>query len=101
VNKNDNATSGKRIRTIRDGIGLSRPEFAEIVGLPERRIRMIENGERRTTEQDLTAICGVFTWATKWIIYGGPIEKEDFILKVNDINMILPNGITTNDRDQD
>ena len=101
---NNTDSMGKRIRTIRDGIGITRSEFAEITQLNERRIKMIENEERRITAPDITAICTAFPWATKWIVYGGPIEEADFNLGLklpSDLHLILPKGIKPNGSNED
>lgn len=78
MNPNDYDTAGKRLRYIREGIGLTRDAFAEIVGLSTRRLRGLESDEWELQQSDFEAICGQFPWAANWLTHGGPLTNGVF-----------------------
>lgn len=73
-------TIGGRVKYLREGIGLTREEFGELVGIKVRRLIMFETGERRIGEADISAICKALPWTAHWVTYGGPIEKSPGML---------------------
>lgn len=67
-------TAGERLRGLRGLLGLSRPAFAEVVGISAKRLENIENGRQRMHDEDLQKICSTFEDFTRWIAYEGPVE---------------------------
>ena len=45
-------TAGERLRGLRELMGLSRPAFAEIVGIKPKRLENIENGWQKMHDED-------------------------------------------------
>ncbi len=66
---------GERIRKIREEKGLSVPEFAKRVGIPELRIREIEEGKIDPCEATLVYISKLFGVDFHWLKEG----KEEVI----------------------
>ncbi|VFT04944.1 Helix-turn-helix domain [Pseudomonas aeruginosa] len=46
-------TAGKRLRALRELMGLSRPQFAELVGMTAKRLENIENELQRMPRRGL------------------------------------------------
>lgn len=69
-NKFDLKSIGKRIREEREKFGLSREEFAEIVGLSDYYIGQIERGERQMSLPVLIKIAGLLHLSLDYLIFG-------------------------------
>ncbi|WP_070337005.1 helix-turn-helix domain-containing protein [Pseudomonas aeruginosa] len=77
-------TAGKRLRALRELIGLSRPQFAELVGMTAKRLENIENELQRMHDEDFEKVCGTFPEFSDWIAYEGSIEPQSIAWKVAD-----------------
>ena len=77
-------TAGKRLRTLRELMGLSRPQFAELVGMTAKRLENIENELQRMHDEDFEKVCGTFPEFSDWIAYEGSIEPQSIAWKVAD-----------------
>ncbi|HGM6913067.1 TPA: helix-turn-helix domain-containing protein [Pseudomonas aeruginosa] len=77
-------TAGKRLRALRELMGLSRPQFAELVGMTAKRLENIENELQRMHDEDLEKVCGTFPEFSDWIAYEGSIEPQSIAWKVAD-----------------
>jgi len=65
---------GKRIREEREKFGLSREEFAEIIGLSDYYVGQLERGERQMSLPVLIKIANCLHLSTDYLIFG----KTDF-----------------------
>ena len=77
-------TAGKRLRALRELMGLSRPQFAELVGMTAKRLENIENELQRMHDEDFEKVCGIFPEFSDWIAYEGSIEPQSIAWKVAD-----------------
>jgi transcriptional regulator with XRE-family HTH domain len=77
-------TAGERLRGLRELMGLSRPAFAEIVGIKPKRLENIENGWQKMHDEDFEKVCSVFEEFSRWIAYEGPVDRQPLELKVAD-----------------
>ncbi|NQD91428.1 helix-turn-helix transcriptional regulator [Pseudomonas sp. CrR25] len=77
-------TAGERLRGLRELMGLSRPAFAEIVGIKPKRLENIENGWQKMHDEDFEKVCSVFEEFSRWIAYEGPLDRQPLELKVAD-----------------
>ncbi|MDU3957269.1 MAG: helix-turn-helix transcriptional regulator, partial [Pseudomonas aeruginosa] len=77
-------TAGKRLRALRELMGLSRPQFAELVGMTAKRLENIENELQRMHDEDFEKVCGTFPEFSDWIAYEGSIEPQSIAWKVDD-----------------
>ena len=77
-------TAGKRLRALRELMGLSRPQFAEVVGMTAKRLENIENELQRMHDEDFEKVCGTFPEFSDWIAYEGSIEPQSIAWKVAD-----------------
>lgn len=69
-NKYDLRSIGKRIREEREKFGLSREDFAEIVGLSDYYIGQIERGERQMSLPVLIKMAGLLRLSLDYLIFG-------------------------------
>lgn len=65
-------------------MGLSRPQFARIVGMKPKRLENIENGLQRMHDEDFEKVCSTFEEFSRWISYEGPIETKSIALEIAD-----------------
>ncbi|MCV0275432.1 helix-turn-helix domain-containing protein [Pseudomonas aeruginosa] len=77
-------TAGKRLRALRELMGLSRPQFAELVGMTAKRLENIENELQCMHDEDFEKVCGTFPEFSDWIAYEGSIEPQSIAWKVAD-----------------
>ncbi|EML1363914.1 helix-turn-helix transcriptional regulator [Pseudomonas aeruginosa] len=77
-------TAGKRLRALRELMGLSRPQFAELVGMTAKRLENIENELQRMHDEDFEKVCGTFPEFSDWIAYEGSIEPQSIAWKIAD-----------------
>ncbi|MGK8717062.1 helix-turn-helix domain-containing protein [Pseudomonas aeruginosa] len=84
VNNRRLFTAGKRLRALRELMGLSRPQFAELVGMTAKRLENIENELQRMHDEDFEKVCGTFPEFSDWIAYEGSIEPQSIAWKVAD-----------------
>ncbi|HGM5669487.1 TPA: helix-turn-helix domain-containing protein [Pseudomonas aeruginosa] len=77
-------TAGKRLRALRELMGLSRPQFAELVGMTAKRLENIENELQHMHDEAFEKVCGTFPEFSDWIAYEGSIEPQSIAWKVAD-----------------
>jgi len=65
---------GKRLKAVRQSLGLSKVDMADVLEVTHRRITAIETGERRMNEKDFEMIGIHFPWFLRFVVYGGPWE---------------------------
>jgi transcriptional regulator with XRE-family HTH domain len=68
--KIDNRTVGQRIREEREKLGLSREEFAEIIGLSDYYVGQLERGERQMSLPVLVKIANCLHISLDYLIWG-------------------------------
>lgn len=77
-------TAGERLRGLRELMGLSRRELAEVVGMKVKSIENIELGMQRMHDEDFQKVCSVYPDFARWITYEGPIDSAEVEWKVAD-----------------
>ena len=60
----------KRIKELRETLGLSQAEFAESLNLKRNSISLIENGKRNPSDRTIIDICNKFNASEEWIRNG-------------------------------
>jgi transcriptional regulator with XRE-family HTH domain len=66
----DNDAIGKRIREEREKLGLSREEFAEIIGLSDYYIGQLERGERQMSMPTLIKVANCLHVSLDYLVLG-------------------------------
>ena len=61
---------GKRVRSIRQQLNLTREEFAEQVGISPQFLAEIENGKKGMSAETLYKICSRFDMSSDYILLG-------------------------------
>lgn len=77
-------TAGERLRGLRELMGLSRRELAEVVGMKVKSIENIELGMQRMHDEDFQKVCSIYPDFARWITYEGPIDSAEVEWKVAD-----------------
>lgn len=77
-------TAGKRSRALRELMGLSRPRFAELMGMTVKRLENTENKLWRVCDEDFEKVCGTFSEFSDWIAYEDSIEPRLIAWKIAD-----------------
>ncbi|AEF94459.1 helix-turn-helix domain protein [Desulfotomaculum nigrificans CO-1-SRB] len=97
----DNKTIGQRIREEREKLGLSREEFAEIIGLSNYYVGQLERGERQMSLPVLVKIVNCLHVSLDYLIFGkdyqnaGNVNESQIVYeacnynKVKEINNLL------------
>jgi len=68
--KIDNKAIGQRIRDERENLGLSREEFAEMVGLSDYYIGQLERGERQMSLPVLVRVSNCLHISLDYLVFG-------------------------------
>lgn len=68
---------GDRVRAIRELIGLTQKEFAEVLGVDLTQLKNIEYKRNRVTEDFYEAIGRTFPELLPWFVYEGPLTLEE------------------------
>lgn len=68
--KIDTKSIGRRIRSEREGLALSREEFAEIIGLSSYYVGQLERGERQMSLDTLIKIANCLHISLDYLIFG-------------------------------
>lgn len=75
--------AGERLRGLRELMGLSRPEFAEALGIDPARLRNIELQRTKVNEDDFAAIGSVLPELLPWLTYEAEIPFEELLRSEN------------------
>lgn len=67
---------GKRLRNIRDQVGMTREQFAEKVNISPQFLAEIENGKKGMSTDTLFKICTKFDLSADYIILGKIISSQ-------------------------
>lgn len=76
---------GQRIREEREKLGLSRGEFAEIIGLSDYYVGQLERGERQMSLPVLSKIARCLHTSLDYLIFGKTATESCYICEENDI----------------
>ncbi|NLV88354.1 MAG: helix-turn-helix transcriptional regulator [Tissierellia bacterium] len=78
---------GSRIRTQREKLGLSRENFAELLGLSPYYVGQLERGERKMSIDTLANVSKVLNISTDYLLYGFTYYMENIMVNesFNDI----------------
>ena len=68
--------SGKRVKEIRNTLGLTQDQFGSMIGLKKNSLSQIENGKNSLTQQNIVAICKTWNVDEEWLRTG---QGEMFI----------------------
>jgi transcriptional regulator with XRE-family HTH domain len=85
----DNKAVGQRIREEREKFGLSREEFAEILGLSDYYIGQLERGERQMSLPVLVKIVNCLHVSLDYLIFGKAANNAYDSNKDTEINNLL------------
>lgn len=86
----DNKAIGQRIRQERKKLGLSREEFAEIIGLSDYYVGQLERGERQMSLPVLVKVANCLHVSLDYLIFGkvhysaGSVNENYNIYKINE-----------------
>ena len=69
--------TGERLKALREMIGLTREEFAEMLNLDFIRIRNIEQKKVRVAEDEFAKIGKMFPELLHWLTFEGNISLDD------------------------
>lgn len=84
---------GNRIRTIREGLGLNRAKFSELIDISESFLTKVELGEKSISINTLMTISKCTGFSTDYILFGDPsnnvMQKKISRLLINEPENIL------------
>ena len=88
MDKNINLEIGERIRKIRTGMGLSREELSEMIGISALFLGFIECGQRGMSISTLMSLSRILNVSTDYILTGKITSdpKQELIDTVNSID---------------
>lgn len=69
-------TPGKRLKTARLLMGLTRGKFATITGMEYLRLTNVEKENARMYVDDVITIAKTFPELTNWIIFSDPLDSD-------------------------
>lgn len=72
-----NLKPGDRVRAIRELMGLTQREFAEILGIDLVKLKNVEYKRHRVTEEVYEAIGRTFPELLPWFVYEGPLTLDE------------------------
>lgn len=68
---------GQRIRQVRQSLDMSQTEFAELLGIDQRRVSRMEIGAGRLDQDHITLFENKYQVSQKWILNGiGPMHTD-------------------------
>ncbi len=79
MNTLDNKAIGKRIRHERERLGLSREEFAELIGLSDYYVGQLERGERQMSLPTLVNIADCLHVSLDYLVFGKKNHNSTYI----------------------
>lgn len=87
-----------RIKALRERLGKSQDEFGKDLGLTRNYISLIENGQRKLSDQSIKVLCSLYDVNEKWLRTG---NGEMFIPKTKNeqINEMLIDVLKCEDSD--
>lgn len=85
----NNKAIGKRIREERDKLGLSREEFAEIIGLSTYYVGQLERGERQMSLPVLINVANCLHMSLDYLVFGTVVDYICEGYKYDEINSLL------------
>lgn len=59
-----------RIKQLREALGKNQEKFGEELGLSRNYISLVENGQRKLSEQSFKVLCSLYDVNEDWIRYG-------------------------------
>ncbi|GAB6275212.1 MAG: helix-turn-helix transcriptional regulator [Peptococcaceae bacterium] len=79
----DNKAIGQRIREERGKLGLSREEFAEVIGLSDYYVGQLERGERQMSLPVLVKIVNCLHVPLDYLIFGKTFDSSYYFHEAN------------------
>lgn len=74
---------GKRLKFVRESMGLSREPFCELVGLGYIRLSNVESDKARMYVDDLAEVAGAIPQVLEFIVFGRDIDVESCLQSDN------------------
>lgn len=68
--------AGERVKVIRELMGITREDFAQVVNIEFIRLRNIEQGKVRMAEDEFAKVCSVFPEMMAWLTIEGEISLD-------------------------
>jgi transcriptional regulator with XRE-family HTH domain len=81
----DNRAIGQRIREERGKLGLSREEFAEVIGLSDYYVGQLERGERQMSLTALVKVVNCLHVPLDYLVFGKASDSSCYIHEVNNV----------------
>lgn len=77
-----------RIKQLREYLGKNQEKFGEELGLSRNYISLVENGQRKLSEQSFKVLCSLYNVNEDWLRYGTG-EMFQQISKDDEISMLF------------
>lgn len=90
----DDLSIGKRLRCIRERMGMCREKFSEKIGITDSFLGQIERGERTLSIRTLKKVVKYSGVSSDYLLFG-EISNNNTIQKIN--NILLSNSNLTSD----
>lgn len=78
-------TPAKRVKAVRELVGLTRQKFGDLVGLDYLRMATLENDRGRMAVDDLSAIDNVFPELTMYLLHGKELNLTNLESSTNEL----------------
>lgn len=86
---------GKRLQTARELMGITRSDFAEIIGMRYLRLVTIENDRGRMAIDDLELVLKKFPELIHWLAVGQPLNAAELMSSKNPSIRFLADNLET------
>lgn len=88
-------SAGKRLHLARELMGVSRSDFAEMIGIKYLRLVTIENERGRMSVEDLTSIVLLFPELLPWLVLETALNPVDLAKSDNQYIRALADNLET------
>ena len=68
--------AGERLKVVRDLMGVTRQDFADMLGIDFIRLRNVEQLRARMSEDEFAVIGEQFPELMPWLVYEGPVDLQ-------------------------
>lgn len=93
--KEINVEIGRNLKNIRDNIGLTQDQFAELLGLGDKHISKIERGTVGLSLESLKHICLTLSISSDSLVFGNRTlsDDEELELLIERIKLLSPHDL--------
>lgn len=88
-------TAGKRLQIARELMGISRSDFAEILGIKYLRLVTVENDRGRMSVDDLEQVVRLYPELLNWLVLSTPLDVTTLQKSTNKHIQMMADNLET------